>query len=164
MLCLRTAFWGLFLSIFLKPPVPIECNVQLSGELVSLLFFSLAEAVGWQRLFWWWQLNDLFFIKHPLLSLSLPDYLASSLPSVFPFILWLIAHPLFLPLPSLSPLFSLFPRSRLATFRTVSPPVSLSICFFCLYLSFLWNIRDNILLFFTCGHQPASLSVCQSAG
>lgn len=37
----------------------------------SRFFFSLAEAVGWQRISWWWQLNDLFFIKHLLLSLHL---------------------------------------------------------------------------------------------
>lgn len=35
---------------------------------VSVLFFSLTEAVGWQSRSWWWQLNDLFFIKHLLLS------------------------------------------------------------------------------------------------
>lgn len=95
---------------------------------------SHSEAEGWQRLSWWWQLNDLFFIKHLLLSLSLPDYLASSSPSVSLFIFWLTALPLLLYFSflrvCLPPPFTFFSPFRLTTSHIVSMLVSLSFLVF----------------------------------
>ena len=83
-----------FLSLFLTSPVPVGFDLRLSGGLVSVLFFfSLTEAVGWQRLSWWWQLNDLFFIKHLLLSLyrSLTTSLPPRLQCLFLSFDWLLS-------------------------------------------------------------------------
>ncbi len=119
-------FKAFFLSLFLKSPVPIEFDVRLSGKLVSVLFFSLTEAVGWQRLSWWWQLNDLFFIKHLLLSLyrSLTTSLPPRLQCLFLSFDWLrslsssISHSS----ESLSPSLQFFSPSWLVTSHTVSSP------------------------------------------
>lgn len=92
MICVRAAFKGPFLSLLLTSPVPIDLDVWLSDEVVSLVFSSHSCQQQSDSLSWWWQLNDLFFIKHLLLSLSLPDTLPPHFQCLFLSLDWLCSH------------------------------------------------------------------------
>lgn len=155
----------------------MELDVRLSGKLVSVPFFSLTEAVGWQRLSWWWQLNDLFFIKHPLLSLhrSLTTSLPPCLQCLFLSCDWLLSlsSPISHSSESVSPFcfFFFFLPSLLVTSRTVSSPgfTIVSASLLVVSLSPFSQIEEREYTSIPSpgaisqsASQAASLSVCQS--
>jgi len=121
----------------------LGCQVSLSK-----FFFSLTEAVVWQKLSWRWQRNDLFFIKHLLLSLYLS--LTTALPpSVSPFIFWLTALPL-------APLF-LIPQS-FPPFPCLSHPLCLKITV--LYSYWIISVYTIVVsIFFSLKHKRDYTSI-----